>query len=93
MRILILVVSLWLATSPLFGKIAFYSFRDGNAEIYAMNSDGSNQIRLTFNEADDVRPVWSPNGQQIAFQSDRDGNEEIYVMDADGSNHNPPPCI
>ena len=86
MRILILVVSLWLATSPIQGKIAFYSFRDVNAEIYAMNSDGSNQTRLTFNEADDVKPVWSPNGQQIAFQSDRDGNEEIYVMDADGGN-------
>ena len=86
MRTFILVVSLWLATSPLHAKIVFYSKRDGNTEIYTMKSDGSNQTRLTFNEADDVKPVWSPNGQQIAFQSNRDGNWEIYVMDADGSN-------
>lgn len=86
MRILILVVSLWLATSPLFGKIVFDSKRDGNTEIYTMNSDGSNQTRLTFNETSDYNPVWSPNGQQIAFNSKRDGNREIYVMDADGSN-------
>ena len=86
MRILFLVVSLWLAASPLQGKIVFYSKRDGNPEIYTMKSDGSHQTRLTFNEAPDTVPVWSPNGQQIAFDSNRDGNWEIYVMDADGSN-------
>ncbi len=85
MRIFLLVASLWFATSPLYGKIVFYSHRDGNTEIYTMNSDGSNQTRLTFNEMSDSSPVWSPNGQQIAFHSKRDGNLEIYVMDADGS--------
>ena len=86
MRMTILVVCLWLAASPLQGKIVFYSKRDGNPEIYTMKSDGSHQTRLTFNEAADTVPVWSPNGQQIAFDSNRDGNWEIYVMDADGSN-------
>ena len=86
MRMTILVVSLWLVTSPLQGKIVFYSKRDGNTEIYTMNSDGSNQTRLTFNEMSDSSPVWSPNGRQIAFHSKRDGNLEIYVMDADGRN-------
>ena len=88
MRIFILVACLWLATSPLQGKIVFYSKRDGNPEIYAMDSDGSNQTRLTFNEAGDSWGTWSPNGQQIAFGSYRNGenNREIYVMDADGDN-------
>ena len=83
---MILVVSLWLTTSPLQSKIVFYSKRDGNPEIYTMANDGSNQTRLTFNEAEDFAPAWSPNGQQIVFDSERDGNWEIYVMDADGSN-------
>ena len=86
MRIALLVACLLATTSPLWGKIAFYSHRDGNTEIYTMDSDGSDQTRLTFNEASDSSPVWSPNGQQIAFHSKRDGNWEIYVMDADGSN-------
>ena len=88
MRIAILVACLWLATSPLWGKIVFYSLRDGNTEIYTMDSDGTNQTRLTFNKARDGVPAWSPNGQQIVFRSYRDGerNAEIYVMDADGGN-------
>ena len=86
MRIFLLVASLWLVTSPLWGKIVFYSKRSGNEEIYVMNSDGTNPTRLTFNDARDRAPVWSPNGQQIAFHSYRNGNAEVYVMDVDGSN-------
>ena len=66
--------------------IAFESDRDGNAEIYVMNLDGSKQTRLTYNNADDKVPAWSPDGKFIAFVSDRDGNLEIYVMNADGTN-------
>jgi Tol biopolymer transport system component len=68
------------------GKIAFRSDRDGNVEIYVMNSDGSNQVNLTNNPALDTTPAWSPDGTQIAFVSDRDGNREIYKTTASGSN-------
>ena len=68
------------------GKIAFSSTRDGNSEIYSMNSDGSGLARLTNSASFDGDPAWSPDGTRIAFTSTRDGNEEIYVMNADGSN-------
>jgi TolB protein len=68
------------------GKIAFVSDRDGNQEIYVMNSDGSHQTRLTNNPANDYHPNFSPDGTKIAFTSEREGSEAIYVMDADGSN-------
>ena len=68
------------------GKIAFYTNRDGNLEIYVMDADGSNPTNLTNNAAADSSPGWSPDGTKIAFSSDRDGNSEIWVMDADGSN-------
>jgi TolB protein len=70
-----------LAQDSLGGKIAFYSVRDGNAEIYIMNVDGSNPERLTNNPADDMSPAISPAGTQIAFMSARD----IYLMNLDGS--------
>jgi TolB protein len=68
------------------GKIAFTSLRDGNAEIYTMNADGSNQVNLTRNPAVDSTPVWSPDGSRIAFTSNRSGMLNLYVMNADGSN-------
>ena len=45
----------------------------------------SSVVRLTYNDAVDHAPDWSPDGQCIAFASDRDGYDYIYVMDADGS--------
>ena len=86
MRLSILVISFLLVTSTLQGKIVFDSSRDGNLEIYTMNSAGENQTRLTDYDESDFFPVWSPNGQQIAFASDRDGELNIYLMDADGGN-------
>jgi len=69
--------------------IAFESERDGYAEIYVMNSDGSNPIRLTNLESKNTYPSWSPDGKYIAFFSNRDGQGlygyGIYVMNSDGS--------
>jgi Tol biopolymer transport system component len=78
------------AWSPDGSQIAFVSNRDGNAEIYLMNVDGSEQKRLTYNQTDEFAPAWSPDGTRIAFISDRedpdpvncqpDCNYEIYVL-------------
>ena len=67
-------------------QILFISDRDGNNEIYVIDADGKNLLRLTNNPAMDMYPVWSPDSQRIAFVSSRDGNWEIYAMDIDGRN-------
>ncbi len=78
------------APSPLTGKIAFDSRRDGNMEIYSMNPDGTNTTRLTSNSVVDYNPSLSLNGSKIAYVvSDvdtNDGYDEIYIMNSDGSN-------
>jgi Tol biopolymer transport system component len=74
--------------SPDGQRIAFTSRRDGNNEIYIMDGEGSNLIRLTNQPGDDFAPSWSPDGAQIAFVSDRDqkaGIYDLYIMKADGS--------
>ena len=76
-----------LAQAPQTPKIVFPLIDDGgNSEIYLMNPDGTEQVRLTHNKAFDVSPIWSPTGKQILFASDRDGVRDLYLMDADGKN-------
>ena len=79
-------VSALFAQAPTTPKILFTSARDGNREIYIMNPDGSEQVRLTQHPANDLNAAWSPTGEQILFVSDRDGKRDLYLMDPDGSN-------
>jgi Tol biopolymer transport system component/N-acetylneuraminic acid mutarotase len=69
-------------------KIFFTSYRDGNAEIYSMNPDGSFQTRLTNNVAYDGQPSCSADTNKFVFVSDRAGNQEIYSMNSDGTSFN-----
>jgi Tol biopolymer transport system component len=71
------------AWSPDGTKIAFVSERDARPEMYLMDADGSDELRITNNvTAVEYRnPAWSPDGTAIAWQN----NNQIWVMDADGT--------
>ena len=95
-RLLVFAISILFALNvsvcPLFAKvpttpkILFTSARDGNREIYIMNPDGSEQVRLTQHPGNDLNAVWSPTGDQVLFISDRDGKRDLYLMNPDGAN-------
>jgi Tol biopolymer transport system component len=43
------------------------------------------KTRFTFDPADDLDSIWSPDGTRIAFTSNRLGQRDIYQKPADGS--------
>lgn len=59
------------AETPKTAKIAFTSTRDGNAEIYLMNPDGSEQVNLTQSRHHEIGPAWAPTGKHILFTNAR----------------------
>ena len=67
-------------------SIVFRTMRDGNAEIYVMNIDGTQPRRLTQHPATDTMPSFSSKGDRVAFTSLRDNDYEIYLLElnADG---------
>lgn len=65
------------------GSIVFFSAGNGqpNNQIYTMNPDGTNSVRVTFDTASDIDPDISPDGKYIVFTSNQSGNNDIYIMD------------
>jgi TolB protein len=60
-------------------KIAFISDRDGNKELYMMDYDGFNQIRLTFNETIDYMPAWTADKKKISYTSYRGDKATLWL--------------
>jgi TolB protein len=67
-------------------KIVFTSARDGDPDIYSIDADGTDLVRLTHDAARDDHAAWSPDGQRIVFTSRIGDDSTLVVMDADGSN-------
>jgi len=65
------------ALSPDGGEIAFVA----NGDIWAVSSGGGDAHLLVSGEADESRPLYSPDGKRLAFISDRSGDGDIQVLD------------
>ncbi|MBK8797386.1 MAG: PD40 domain-containing protein [Anaerolineales bacterium] len=64
------------------GSRIIYNGVDASGErpgLYIMSADGDNRLRLTDN-GNDIRPVWSPNGNSVVFMSTRNGNWDVYRL-------------
>lgn len=75
----------WPSWSPDGGLIVFMSDRDGQAELYTMAPDGSQQRRLTTSKAHEFAPAWSPKGDRIAYISEMPGAKQQFgIFHVDG---------
>ncbi len=72
------------AWSPDGTRLAFTSFRAGNADIWIVQADGQGLINITADPGADRHPCWSPDGSQLAFCSNRSGDDEVWVTEIAG---------
>ncbi|MEO2013357.1 MAG: hypothetical protein ABGZ53_03200 [Fuerstiella sp.] len=73
------------AMAPDGSVIVFSSPRTGNGDIYQINRDGTQLVRLTDSSAFETDPIFSSDGSIIAFAREADGRRHIWLMDRDGS--------
>jgi Tol biopolymer transport system component len=63
--------------------------RPTKLDIYVMDSDGSNRVRLTNNGAANFAPFFHPDGKRVIFSSNMhapDGrNFDLYMINVDGT--------
>lgn len=74
--------------SPRGDRVAYSSWRDGNWDIWLVNTEPYENLRqfrrLVTGPGDDRHPSWSPDGRQIVFSSTRDDRAgDLYVVDVE----------
>jgi len=77
-------------------SVAYLSKKSGNYDIWIMDPDGSNSVRLTDAPSNEGAPSWSPDGTTIVYSSDgnirtinRDGIHQKQLTDDEFDNIDP----
>jgi Tol biopolymer transport system component len=62
--------------------------KDGAEErdIFVLAVDGSSETRLLAGPANDLFPLWSPDGREILFSSDRSGSTGVWAVAVEEGN-------
>ena len=64
-------------------RIAYVSDKTGYKELYVMDYDGQNAMKVTADRSICLSPAWSPDGKVLAYVSYRDKNPDLYGLDMD----------
>ncbi len=66
------------------GRYIVYDFppreESDAADIYLLSSDGSREVTLVENPADDSLPTWASDGKHVLFISDRTGTNGLWSI-------------
>jgi Tol biopolymer transport system component len=76
-----------LAVSPDGARLAFEQLDEvtGTRDIWIMDLERRQPLRVTIDPHDDLAPVWSADGQSLFYASNRRGGAGIYRRPADGT--------
>ena len=69
--------------SPDGTRTAFSRGPVGSRDLWMQ--EGTRTSRFTFDAADELETIWSPDGMSVVFMSDRNGSYDLYRKRADGS--------
>lgn len=64
-------------------RIAFVSDKTKSKELYVMEYDGQNPLKVTADRSICLSPAWSPDGKILAYVSYRDRNPDLFALDTD----------
>lgn len=71
--------------SPDGKHILFSSPKTGNGDVYRIDLDGTNIVRLTTDQRYDCDASYSPDSKSIVFIREENGEGDVWIMNADGT--------
>ena len=80
--------------APSGDRVAFTTYRKGNADIYVKNANGvGNETPMVESPANELVEDWSKDGKYLAYKVERDAVEDIYVLPLSGNDSKPIPVV
>ena len=71
--------------SPDGRRLAMHRWVAGNTDIWILELGRGALSRFTTHAANEILPIWSPDGSRILFNSNRDGAYALYEKATDGT--------
>lgn len=62
-----------------------YHANKGNTELYTMPVEGGEPTQITSSAADEVQPIWRPDGKKIAYLYPTEQGMQVFECNPDGT--------
>jgi Tol biopolymer transport system component len=80
--------------SPAGDRIAFTTYRKGNADVYIKNANGVGaETPLLDSSSNELVEDWSKDGKYLVYKLGKDAFEDLYVLPLSGADKKPIPVV